>query len=411
MLEHLQKDSKDYSQTIISIAGVVLLLALVYVTLPVMSPFVVVGAILFLLYPYRFIPSVRRIMSIGVILFFVWFFSTISSVLVPFVVALLGAYILNPSVSWLERKKIPRWGGSLIILALLLGVIVTSIVLLMPIIFAQFQNILVNISATLQENIGLIKEGKLFDILARYGVPVEPVREFLEKELPQRLESALKPIVEGIFTLLTSITTILTQLLNVVIIPFLMFYLMKDFREIVSYVESLLPEQKRSTVHQFLVNVDGALGQYFRGAILIALIQGTIATTVLTLLNVPYSLVLGIMTALLDFIPYVGLLVSVVVACTVALLGEDPSLGKMIGVIIMYAAMKIFENGFLAPKIIGSRIGVHPVLLILALFVFGYFLGFVGLLIAVPTTAVLAITFRWWREKNQQAISTPEIIV
>jgi predicted PurR-regulated permease PerM len=104
------------------------------------------------------------------------------------------------------------------------------------------------------------------------------------------------------------------------------------------------------------------------------------------------------MTAFLDFIPYVGLLISLLVSCIVALMGADPAAMKVVGVAIMYVALKLFENTVLAPKIIGSKVGVHPVLMILALFVFGHFLGFIGLLIAIPTTAIIMQFFNTWEE-------------
>lgn len=405
---HSQNES---SQSVVFVAGVALLLALIYVTLPSMSPFVITAGVVFLLYPYRTQLYARRLLIVSFLFFSVWLLNTLSTVLIPFVVALIASYIVNPAVSWFEARKVPRWGGALIVLMVLLGVVVLFFAFLMPVVFAQFENILAGISATVQENILLLKEEKLFEILARYGFPVEIVREYLEKDLPKKLESLLKPIVEGILSLLTSISTLLAQVLNLVIIPFVMFYLMKDFREIVHYLESLFQPQHRHIVRNYLSSVDSVLGQYFRGAIFVAIIQGVIASTVLSFLGVPYALVLGVMTALLDFVPYVGLLVSLVVSCIVSLLGPEPSFGKFLGVVIMYLGMKIFENGFLAPKIIGTKIGVHPVVLILSLFIFSYFLGFVGLLIAVPSTAVIALTLRWWKEQQQNPEHPPTISV
>jgi predicted PurR-regulated permease PerM len=399
-------NQNEKQQSVIFAAAIILLLALVYITLPAVNPFIITVAVVFLLYPYRTNAYARRLIIVSFLFFFVWLLYTLSSILIPFIVALVASYIVNPAVTWLEKKKVPRWGGALLVLTGLLGSVVLFFILLMPIVVVQFQNILSGISTTVQENLTLLREKKFFETLSRYGLPIDILREYVEKELPNKLEGILKPIVEGIFSFLTSLSALLAQVLNIVIIPFVMFYLMKDFREIVHYVESLFPPQHQQAVQGYLNSVDDVLGQYFRGAIFVAIIQGVIASTVLSFLGVPYSLVLGVMTALLDFVPYVGLLVSLVVSSIVSLLGPEPSLGKLLGIGIMYLGMKIFENGFLAPKIIGTRIGVHPVVLILSLFIFSYFLGFVGLLIAVPSTAVIALTFRWWREqKNSRSVS------
>jgi predicted PurR-regulated permease PerM len=153
------------------------------------------------------------------------------------------------------------------------------------------------------------------------------------------------------------------------------------------------------------------LSDYFRGAIIVAIIQGIISAIVLSILGVKYALVLGIMTALLDFIPYVGLIISMLIAIIAALFSGDPVTGKVVGVIIMYLSQKIFENTILAPKIVGEKIGLHPVLLILSLFIFAHFLGFVGLLIAVPATALLVMLFKSLREKKIATYNSENISV
>ena len=144
------------------------------------------------------------------------------------------------------------------------------------------------------------------------------------------------------------------------------------------------------------------MGKYFRGAILVAVIQGTISGIVLWLAGVEYAIVLGLMTAALDFIPYVGLAVSLLVASIVALFSGGAVGTKVLVVVIMYLSQKIFEAAFLGPKILGSHVGVHPVLLILSLLVFGYFMGFLGLLIAVPVTALLIAGVKEWESARKR---------
>jgi predicted PurR-regulated permease PerM len=135
----------------------------------------------------------------------------------------------------------------------------------------------------------------------------------------------------------------------------------------------------------------------------VAIIQGTIAAIGLWIIGVKYALVLGIMTGILDFIPYVGLITSLVVSCIVALFSGDPVLVKIAAVVILYLAQKLLEATVLGPKIIGTQVGVHPVLLILCLLVFGYFLGFVGLLIAVPATALILAALNEWELRRNEA--------
>ena len=198
-------------------------------------------------------------------------------------------------------------------------------------------------------------------------------------------------IVNAVLGLLTGVSSIAMQLLNIVIIPFLLFFLLKDFPVIGARFVGLFPADRRPDVHAFMATVDGVMGRYVRGAVFVALIQGAIAALALWIIGVSSPLVLGLMTGLLDFIPYIGLATSLAVASIVALFSGEPVGTKVLAVVIVYLSQKLLEATVLAPKIIGAQVGLHPVVLILSLLVFGYFLGFLGLLIAVPVTALLLV--------------------
>jgi phosphoribosylaminoimidazole-succinocarboxamide synthase len=197
---------------------------------------------------------------------------------------------------------------------------------------------------------------------------------------------------------MTGASVVVLHLMNIIIIPFLVFYLLMDFRLILDRFARFVPESRKHTISRASRTVDEVLGQYFRGAAIVAVIQGTIAGTALWLIGVDYPLVLGIMTGVLNFIPYVGLITSLVVSSVVAMFSGEPVTAKVIGVIILYLSQKVLEATVFGPKIVGARVGLHPVLLILSLLVFGHFMGFVGMLIAVPVTALI-VTFIREREE------------
>jgi predicted PurR-regulated permease PerM len=379
------------SEVAVIVTGVALLFLLLYIIIPVLSPFVLAAAILFLLYPVRRLPYIRRLLWLVAFFLIAWFLYSAASVLTPFIIALLLAYVLNPLVTVLEKRHVRRWTSSLLLMLIFAAMIVGTVILVVPVAVAQFTGLIESISA-------LAKDGKILDLLARSGLPVQQIQELLEKEFPAKLESILTSLLEGALGLVTGLSSILAQVLNLIIIPFVTFYLLKDFPNIVQKIKSLIPEARRGRISAYALRIDDVLGDYFRGAVVVAIIQGILSAFILSLLGVQYALVLGIMTAFLDFIPYVGLLISLLVSCIVALLGAEPTTMRVVGVAIMYVALKLFENTVLAPKIIGSKVGVHPVLMILALFIFGHFLGFVGLLIAIPTTAVIMQFFHAWVE-------------
>jgi predicted PurR-regulated permease PerM len=408
--ENQQESQWNITLIFAFIISAALLLFMMYLILPALSPIVVFLGLVFILHPFRENRLVNRLLWLSFFLFCIWIFDELIGVLMPFVISFLIAYILNPLVNRLERKNIPRWLSALVIITVSAGLTLWFFTLVMPIVFVQFQGIVGEISTFATLSLDALRDGKLFNTLKNLGIPTESLTGTLEKYVPSGVESILSALLTGASNLLSNISSIVVQILNIVLIPFVTFYLLKDFPRVTGAVSALVPETRRSAFRSYLQKIDGVLGQYFRGAMIVAIIQGIISTVVLSLLGVHYAVVLGIMTALLDFIPYVGLIISLVVSTIVACFSGDPVMVKVIGVIIMYIAQKIVENSILAPKIIGKKVGLHPVLLMMSLFVFGYFFGFVGLLIAVPLTAVLVAMLEWWKERAAQDVSPPGVI-
>lgn len=400
----LTAGSRTVPEAVILIASVVALTALTYFILPVLSPFVLTGAVVYLLYPFRTKPVASRLLWLSVILFSLWFLYSILGLLAPFILAFLIAYIVNPLVSRLEQRGIPRWLSSLVAVLLLIGIVVSVILFVMPLAVQQFRGILSGLNLIAKDFAELLKSGTIFNVLEQYGVPVDKAREFISEQVSPRLENVLTHLFEGVFGFVTGVSSLILHVINAVIIPFLTFYILKDFVLIRERFLTLPPKAKRARVTEIATRADRLLGRYIRGAIMVAIIQGTISALALWIIGVKYSLVLGIMTGILNFIPYVGLITSLVVSCIVALFSGEPVVTKIIAVVLVYLSQKLLEATVLGPKIIGSQVGLHPVLLILCLLIFGYFLGFIGLLIAVPATALIIAAFTEWEERREATV-------
>ena len=389
-------------ETIALIAGIALFLLLVYQIIPVLSPFLVLGAILFLLYPSRHHLYIRRIMWLSVFLFVVWFFNSLLGVLTPFIIAFLLAYILNPLVCLFERRSVPRWASSLAIIILLGALVLSLLVMLVPVVLSQSRGILGSISDAMKNGAEFVREGRLTEVLKQYGLPAEQFEDFISNELPARIDAVLKALVEGAFGFLTGVTSIVSHVVDAIIIPFIAFYLLKDFPMIADRLQSLVPVSRRNSVVSSLLKVDELLGKYLRGILLVAMIQAVGVTVGLAIIGVQFPLVLGVMSGILNLIPFVGFYLSLVVAAIVAVISGGSIIAKIIAVAVLYVGLNILENTVLGPKIVGEKLGMHPVLLILSLVVFGYFLGFVGLVIAVPATATILM---FWRLRGEDSIS------
>jgi predicted PurR-regulated permease PerM len=386
------------AEILVPVGGLVLLAALGYSVGSVLSPFILLAALLYFLFPWRHLPLPGRLIGLGVFLCGLWALVSLFGILVPFLLAFLLAYLLNPIVVRLEQRKVPRWAGAAGSVVLLVAIGVAAVLFLFPAAFRQFDGILAGLRSIVSDFISLVNSGALVHFFERYGIAGDRVQEFLVTQMTPRLEGVLKMLFDALFGLISSLSSVVMQLINIVIIPFVVFYLLKDYATVTESLRRLIPSRWRGHSEGILRLSDEILGSYFRGSLIVALIQGTIAGVGLWFIGVDYALVLGIMTAVLNFIPYLGLVTSLVVASIVASFSGEPVLLKIVGVVLLYLSQKLLEATVLGPKIVGKKVGLHPVLLILCLLVFGYFLGFLGLLIAVPATALIVALAKEWRE-------------
>jgi len=374
-----------------------LLAVLGYTVRTVFSPIVVFVVFLVTTYPMRRDNVVRHLILVASLVFAFWFCIEVSGAVLPFVIAFLVSFIFSPVVEGLARKKIPRPLTILIILVALLGVLVALVVFLLPMVFQQFQTFLTAIptlSSELSNTLnGLINRGFL-----GFSPESQSLQQAVIGEISSRIEDVTRAIPNGILYFVAQAASAATKMLNLVLVPFLSFYIMKDFELIKHRVKMLFPKRYRQRASEIYSIIDTTLGGYLRGALTVALINSIVISSLMTIWGVKYPLVIGLISGLLDMIPYFGIIVSMSVAALIALFGDNPGF-QLIMVVFSFLAMNLTETTILYPKIVGAKIGVHPVLLILALLIFGYFMGFLGLLIAVPTTAIL-IGLRKYYEKN-----------
>ncbi len=405
-IERNNKDQIDfkikYPEIMILVAGILLLGLLLFSIQSIVTPFIIILSIIFLLYPLRKNKLVKIIMWLSVILFLLWVFFELINILFPFIIALLLAYLFNPLVKKLKTYTIPRWLTSLAILLFMLGVLIAGVIFVMPVAIQQFNGILFAITDITSSVAVQIKEGKLFEWLSKYGVPIEYSREILPQHFAPRLEGILTKIFETVLNFFSSISDIITQIINIIIIPFLTFYLLKDFPKITEKIASVIPPAEQEFIFNYLSNIDKLLGRYLRGALLVAFIHGFLIGFFLWIFGIIYPLVLGMVSGVLSLIPYFGLFISVTLAFIFALFSGDPVWLKIVFVFATFGFLLIMETSVISPNIMGRQIGLHPVVLILSLLVFGHFLGFIGLLIALPVSAIIIMTMKDWFERRKE---------
>lgn len=391
---------KEKEEIVILIVGLILIALLLYTVQNIISPFIILLIALYVFYQYRTFQIAKRLMWLSIIIFLIWTLFELRNILLPFIISLLFAYLFNPVILYFENKKIQRWLSSLFVIISLIIIIAVLLILVLPPAFNQLNNLMYVITDLTKELVSQIKDGSIFVWLEKYGVPTNLSRDVIMQQLTPKLELVLKDFLNAIINFFSSASAVITQIINLLIVPFLTFYLLKDFTKLKSLVKSWIPESYRKISIDYYKEVDNLIGRYLRGAILVAFIHGILASILLWIFGIKYSLVLGMIAGLLSLIPYIGLLISLSLSLFIALFSGDPVWLKIIFVLITYAILQILEASVISPNILGKQVGLHPVLLILCLLVFGYFIGFVGLLIAVPSTALILMSVKFYSQRK-----------
>jgi predicted PurR-regulated permease PerM len=390
---------------VVLLAGsVLLLLVLIYTIHSVLSPFLALGAIIFILFPLRHHALARNVIWLAITLFALWFLNSVSTILAPFIVSLVFAYILNPVVDFFENWKIPRWLSSLVIILLFISGTTLILFFIIPVAFAQFEGVLDTLSKVMYNYQETIWNSKLVKTLENYGISMNELRESFAKQLTPRFEDILKAMVNSLGVVISSITSLITQIFYFILIPFLTFYFLTDFPKIRHRFKMLFPRKMRNEVENYMGRADDLIGHYLRGALTVAAFQGIIVAVLFSVVGIKYAFLLGLLACLFDLIPYFGLFAIMILSVIVALFSDPPVLLKLSIAVATISLLHMAEVTFLSPKIIGSKVGLHPLLIILSLLVFMYFLGFVGLLIAVPTTALIILFVRDWEERKRGVV-------
>ena len=310
-------------EALLLITGISLFLFLAYSLLAILSPVVLLASIAFLLFPLRRIPVVRRILWLSLLLFLLWLFANLLGTLSPFIIAFLLAYVFNPLVTFLEKRGMRRWITSLLLIVVVLGSMAAFFILAIPAILNQSGSIVAEVSIFMRGILTFLNDNQAADFLARLGLPAEQIQSYLSKDVPSHLGELLKSVLVAAFGFLSNASTMISQVFNFVLVPFITFYLLKDLPLIWKNCSSLIPEESSGWIREYIARVDDVLGSYLRGTLIVAAIQGVLTTAGLLLLGIQYAVVLGMLTGILNLIPYVGFYTSLVFAIIAAFLTGD----------------------------------------------------------------------------------------
>ncbi|MBB3770300.1 putative PurR-regulated permease PerM [Angulomicrobium tetraedrale] len=315
----------------------------------------------------------------------------LSSVLLPFVAGLALAYFLNPVTSRLEGWGVSRLVAALatITFTLLIGILL--MLLVVPIFGSQ-------LAAFIQRLPEYIV--KLQHLMT--GERAEWLRDFVGDRMPSIQQGLGDLVSQGAAYMLTLIQGLWTggqaliSLFSLLVItPVVAFYILNDWNHMVVKVDSWVPLKHREVVRGLVRQMDQAISGFVRGQSMVCVILGSFYAISLTMTGLNFGFVIGFVSGIITFIPYVGSLTGLVLAGGVAIVQFFPDY-SMIGLVIGIFVLGQFLEGYvLSPKLVGESVGLHPVWLMFALLAFGYLLGFLGLLLAVPLAAAGGVLVRF----------------
>ena len=344
----------------------------------------------------QFTPTQKRftawLLIAGLVVLALWL---LAPVLAPFVVAAVLAYALTPVVDWLDdvgRGRIPRLAAVVLVELLFVVALLGVLLLIVPILAKELP--------LMREQLPVLLDSlntSLKPWLAQWGIhfslDVASIKGFVMKYLNANVEDALGSVLASV-KLGGSVAFAIIG--NAILIPVALFYLLMDWDRFVSLVRDLIPPRLRAGTDSFLEEADDVLGQYLRGQLLVMLILAVAYTVGLALFGLDLALPIGVFTGLAIFVPYLGFGVGLVLATLAGLL-EFSSTGvvyPLVMVAVVYGLGQFVESLYLTPRLVGERIGLHPLAVIFALLAFGQLFGFVGVLIALPASAVLLVAVR-----------------
>jgi predicted PurR-regulated permease PerM len=364
----------------------------------IVHPIFPLSALIFFLYPFRNETVARRTMQLGVVAFVVWLFVILSGVLFPFIISFIVAYLCFPLVAWLDRHGVPRIVTALTIVLSILGIYALVGIVVIPLLIEQFDQIISSAQGWLRGANTIFDQERLARELSRFGLPRAQARRIVAEQIQPQLQAIVTIVFSWFGDFLRNITQVVEGVFVLLLIPFLTLYMMIDFKRIRAFARTTLLQDNPRWVF-YITRVDTIVSAYMRGILITSSMVGLMAITVLSIFGVPYAVVIGIMTGLLNLIPTIGMFLNLGIAMIIYLFAPGDFWFNTLITGVMVFGLHALNSNLVEPRIIGDRVGLHPVMVIGSLFVFGHFLGFVGLLIAVPTTAVILMFLKEWYRK------------
>ncbi len=311
------------------------------------------------------------------------FFFFLKSLLLPFFIALIISYLLHPIVSLLHRKGVPRSFAVLLIYILFFGSMTIIAMNAFPLLVKQIKDFAEHIPDILSKFNGWM-DGIRHD-------HSNPIPDSFQDGIDATLEGLEKNIAAGFSNIMGWIGNTIGIIVTIALVPFVSFYILKDYQLLEKTVITFVPKKKRKEVIRLVRDIDDALGNYIRGQLIVCAVVGILAYIGYLIIGLPYALLLASIVAITNIIPYLGPFIG---ATPAIIVGLSISWKMSISVLVVNLIIQILEGNVVSPQIVGRTLHIHPLFIILSLLVGGEIGGIVGLILAVPIFAILKVVIQ-----------------
>ena len=309
----------------------------------------------------------------------------LGNVVMPFIIGALTAYILNPLVVQLQRKKLPRWLAIVLIYLMLIIVIAVSLCYFIPVLYSNISDLISNIPQYTQQ---YNERFNNFRASIDYSTLPSQVKEIIVSQIHTNISYLQDIFLAFLRNSLGAINKTFSLVINFILGMIIAFYILKDLDYFKMQVTSLVPRRWRGTTVSALGEINTLISGFIQGQLLIATVVGILEIIGLSLVGVDYAFLLGVIGGLANIIPYFGPFIGAVPAVVIALL--DSPLKALLAALVFMLVQQI-DNGLITPRVMSDKVGLHPLVIIFVVLLGGSFFGIAGLVLAVPATAIIKV--------------------
>jgi predicted PurR-regulated permease PerM len=319
-----------------------------------------------------------------------WLVYLLSPVLMPFVFSAILAYLGDPLTDKLETYRLTRTQSVIVVFMTMALIFALVLFMLIPQMEVQIANFISNLPAYSDKVNGVI----LPWLKQRFGIAIKPVASNeLVAIIKNHWQNAGGIITSTMSSISRSGTVIVALLMNLLLIPVVTFYLLRDWDILVAKIYNLLPRRIAPVTGKLAGEVNTVLSAFLRGQFYVMLALGCIYSVGLWVVGLDLALLIGMLAGLVSFVPYLGAIVGIVVACIAALV-QYQELAQLFPVAIVFLVGQALEGTVLTPKLVGDKIGLHPVAVIFSVMAGGQLFGFLGILLALPIASIVMVFLR-----------------